>query len=133
LRANLAEVGETEQRKTNEMIGAELGYRYVDSPLIWDEPGGPEQAFRTYDPAAWTGVRLPHCWIEPGVSIQALIGRTFAVLRMGSKADAVDAIVDACRRIGATIVVPDFPDDRFRKLYGANLLLVRPDLHIAWR
>ena len=34
-------VADVEQRKTNEMIGAELGYRYVGSPLIWDEPGGP--------------------------------------------------------------------------------------------
>jgi hypothetical protein len=29
--------------------------------------------------------------------------------------------------------VLDFPQDRFRQLYGANYVLVRPDLHIAWR
>ena len=33
-RAELARVADVEQRKTNEMIGAELGYRYVGSPLI---------------------------------------------------------------------------------------------------
>src|SRR5215467_4124138 len=38
-RRNLIAVAEVEQRKSNEMIGAELGYRYVGSPLIADEPG----------------------------------------------------------------------------------------------
>lgn len=133
LRNNLAAVADVEQRKTNEMIGAELGYRYVDSPLIWDEPGGPEQRFRTYDPTAWTGVRLPNCWVRPGVAMQDLVGRTFAVLRMGPHVEDVDAIVEAFRQIGAPITVIDLPEDRFRDLYGRNYFLVRPDLHIAWR
>ena len=33
-RDNLARIADVEQRKTNEMIGAELGYRYVGSPVI---------------------------------------------------------------------------------------------------
>src|SRR5512141_2562219 len=38
-RATLARIADVEQRKSNEMIGAELGYRYVGSPIIWVEPG----------------------------------------------------------------------------------------------
>ncbi|MBY5775159.1 2-polyprenyl-6-methoxyphenol hydroxylase [Rhizobium leguminosarum] len=133
LRRNLARVADTEQRKTNEMIGAELGYRYIDSPLIWDEPGGPEQLFRTYDPTAWTGVRLPHIWVQDGVSIHDLIGRTYAVLRMGRDPESVDPIVEAFRSRGAPITVLDFPEDRYRELYKRAYFLVRPDLHIAWR
>ncbi|MDH5411497.1 MAG: FAD-dependent monooxygenase, partial [Alphaproteobacteria bacterium] len=56
-RDNLAAVADLEQRKTNEMIGAELGYRYVGSPVIWEEPGGPEHLFRTYEPTTWSGAR----------------------------------------------------------------------------
>src|SRR5215217_8903397 len=45
-RANLARTADVEQRKTNEMIGAELGYRYVGSPIICSEPGeGPADDF----------------------------------------------------------------------------------------
>ena len=45
-RANLSRIAEVEQRKSNEMIGAELGYRYVGSPLIWAESGeGPDAQF----------------------------------------------------------------------------------------
>src|SRR5215831_14872266 len=48
-RAELARIADVEQRKSNEMIGAELGYRYVGSPLIASEPGDdPEYDFRTY-------------------------------------------------------------------------------------
>lgn len=133
LRSNLAAVADTEQRKTNEMIGAELGYRYVDSPVIWDEPGGPEHLFRSYEAIAWTGVRLPHIWVKDGVSILDLIGDTFAILRMGKNVEAADALVQAFRDRGAPITVIDLPEDKYRSLYGCNYFLVRPDLHIAWR
>jgi 2-polyprenyl-6-methoxyphenol hydroxylase-like FAD-dependent oxidoreductase len=49
VREHLARVADVEQRKTNEMIGAELGYRYVGSPVIpaiEDEADGPEQHVR---------------------------------------------------------------------------------------
>src|SRR5438445_7219291 len=62
-RANLSRIADVEQRKTNEMIGAELGYRYVGSPLIASEPGeGPKDEpaydFRTYVPTTWPGARV---------------------------------------------------------------------------
>ena len=64
-RANLTRIADVEQRKSNEMIGAELGYRYVGSPIIWPEPGeGPEPNFMKYEPTTWPGARLPHLWLE---------------------------------------------------------------------
>ncbi|SDW74662.1 FAD-dependent monooxygenase [Roseicitreum antarcticum] len=133
LRTNLARVADVEQRKTNEMIGAELGYRYVDSPVIWDEPGGPEHAFRVYDPTAWTGVRLPHVWLAPGKSINDTLGRSFTIIRFASNPDPADELVDELRARGAPVAVCDLPDPRLRAIYGRDYFLVRPDLHIAWR
>ena len=133
LQAELTMTADIEQRKTNEMIGAELGYRYVDSPVIWDEPGGPEQRFRHYDPTAWTGVRLPHVWLTPGKSINDTIGRSYALLRMGPDAPETEALATALRETGAPVEEHNFPDERYRQLYGVSCLLVRPDLHIVWR
>ncbi len=133
LRQNLAAVADAEQRKTNEMIGAELGYRYIDSPVVWDEPGGPESLFRVYDPTAWTGVRLPHVWLEDGRAMQDALPGGFTILRMGAKVEGVDALVKALKDRGAPVSVVDFPDERLRQLYGRGYFLVRPDLHIAWR
>jgi len=57
----LVAVAKVEQPKSNDMIGAELGYRYEGSPLIVDEPGGPEHPLRQYVPTTWPGTRLPPC------------------------------------------------------------------------
>lgn len=133
LRDNLARVADEEQRKTNEMIGAEMGYRYVDSPVIWDEPGGPEHQFRVYDPTAWTGVRMPHVWLQPGQSINDGFGRCYTLVRFAESTEPVDDLVSAFNLIGAPVQVVDLPDPRLRALYGRDLFLLRPDLHIVWR
>src|SRR5262245_34872711 len=70
----LVRVADVEQRKSNEMIGAELGYRYAGSPLIADEPGAPEDDFRRYAPSTWPGARLPHVWLEDGGALQDRLG-----------------------------------------------------------
>src|SRR5690348_7897465 len=64
-RANLARIANVEQRKSNEMIGAELGYRYRHSPLIWpDDREGPADDFMRYVATSWPGARLPHVWLR---------------------------------------------------------------------
>ena len=63
-RARLVALADVEQRKSNEMIGAELGYFYV-SPLIASEPGDPPPYdFIEYKPSTLPGVRLPHVWLD---------------------------------------------------------------------
>ncbi len=55
-RAELARVAYEEQPKSNEMIGAELGYRYDDSPLIFPEAGAaPALDFLQYHPTHLAG------------------------------------------------------------------------------
>jgi len=62
LRANsLVRIAQTEQRKGNEMIGAELGSATSDSPLSANIPGGPEHRFGEYHTTTWPGARLPQC------------------------------------------------------------------------
>src|ERR1700746_1684801 len=69
-RNRLPAVADIEQRKSNEMIGAELGYRYVDSPIICNIPGGPEHLFREYRPTTSPGARLAQFWIADGTPMQ---------------------------------------------------------------
>src|SRR4029077_16962065 len=79
----LVRVAEVEQRKSNEMIGAELGYRYAGSPLIVDEAGAPEPDFRKYAPTSWPGARLPHVWLHGHAAIQDRIPQGYTLLRLG--------------------------------------------------
>ncbi len=125
----LAAVAEVEQRKSNEMIGAELGYRYAGSPVICDEPGGPDDDLRRYVPTTWPGARLPHVWLEGHVAIQDRIGRGYTLLRFR------DCDTSALEKAmpPAPFEVLDIRDGHARELYGFDLILLRPDMHVAWR
>jgi 2-polyprenyl-6-methoxyphenol hydroxylase-like FAD-dependent oxidoreductase len=132
-REQLARVADLEQRKTNEMIGAELGYRYVDSPIIDNVPGGPEHLFREYQPSTWPGARLPHLWLDDGTPIQDHIPtRGYTVIRLRRELD-VRSLQAAFEARGTTLTVLDVPDMTARMVYERGLMLLRPDLHIVWR
>ena len=132
-RDNLARVANVEQRKTNEMIGAELGYRYVGSPIVWNEPGGPEHLFREYVPTTWPGARLPHVWLEPERSVHDIVGDGFTLLRLGGSHAATTGLEAAMRATGAPFEVLTIEAPRPRDIYGRDLILIRPDLHVVWR
>jgi 2-polyprenyl-6-methoxyphenol hydroxylase-like FAD-dependent oxidoreductase len=135
-RANLARVADIEQRKSNEMVGAELGYRYDGSPLIASEPGEPPAIdFIDYHPTTWPGARLPHAWLVDGSAMQDRIGNdlTYTLLRLGRSAADVAGLAQAFAALGVPLRVHDIPDEEPRAIYGRDFLLLRPDLHVAWR
>jgi 2-polyprenyl-6-methoxyphenol hydroxylase-like FAD-dependent oxidoreductase len=129
----LVRVAEVEQRKSNEMVGAELGYRYEGSPILVEEPGGPPHEFREYVPTTWPGARLPHVWLDGHQAIQDRIGNGFTLLRLGRSEEILSGFKSAMAKYGAPFEVLDIPDQNARDLYGYDLILLRPDLHIAWR
>jgi hypothetical protein len=129
----LSTMADIEQRKSNEMIGAELGYRYVDSPIINNVPGGPEHLFREYHPTTWPGARLPHVWLDNGTAMQDRLPDGYTILKLGHTATDVSSLERAIRSHGAPVTVLDIPDRVAREIYGFDLILVRPDLHVVWR
>jgi hypothetical protein len=133
-RANLTRIADVEQRKSNEMIGAELGYRYRDSPIIWQEPGeGPEDNFMKYVPTTWPGGRLPHIWLGNGTALHDCIGDGYTLLRLAGTPAETAPLERAFASYGAPLEVLNIDEDRPRDLYGYDLLLLRPDLHVVWR
>src|SRR5437762_2696417 len=133
-RENLVRVASVEQPKSNEMIGAELGYRYVDSPIVCDIPGGPEHRYRVYEPSTWPGARLPHVWLADGTPIQDHIPyEGYTLLRLGRTNTDTSALEKSLRAFGAPLAVLDVPDDAPRQVSGHDLLLLRPDLHVVCR
>lgn len=133
LRTVIARIAGPEQRKSNEMIGAELGYRYVDSPVICDIPGGPEHHFVDYEPSTWPGARLPNVWLADGRPIQDHLPDGYTILRLGRPNRDVGALEAAFAARGAPLSVVDIRDAVAREVYGHDLILLRPDLHIVWR
>jgi hypothetical protein len=113
-------------------LGFVLGARYRGSPLIIDDDGpAPESTTSHYQPSAAPGARLPHLWLGPGRSLFDELGPGFTLIEMGSPAGPEWETAACQRGIPLTRLHLRRPD--LRDIVGADLLLVRPDHHVAWR
>ncbi|GAA3392500.1 FAD-dependent monooxygenase [Cryptosporangium minutisporangium] len=150
LRARLADGLQVKDAEFHS-LGLVLGYDYPDSPVVVPdgavvpEDAGvldgpdvgsgttvPEPTLTLYTPSAHPGARLPHAWLPDGGSLYDRLGPEFTLLRVG--AGDVDGVVSAADRLGIPVQVVDLTDrPELRPHYGADLVLVRPDQHVAWR
>jgi 2-polyprenyl-6-methoxyphenol hydroxylase-like FAD-dependent oxidoreductase len=131
----LLDIARREAPKTFRVGGAELGYRYAGSPIIFDEPGGPEPDYAEFIPTTWPGARLPHVWVEPGSqSVHDLIRNDcFTLLCLAPPAGQVGPFAGAFQSRHIPIDVVSVDLEAARQVYGSPYLLLRPDLHVAWR
>jgi 2-polyprenyl-6-methoxyphenol hydroxylase-like FAD-dependent oxidoreductase len=113
-------------------LGLVLGYQYDASPVIVDDGTPPLPESQAYSPAARPGARLPHLWLPDGASLYDRLGNGLSLLRLRDDADVVPFIESATARNVALTVV-ELRGQTHEKFYGAPLLLVRPDQHVAWR
>ena len=130
----VARLADVEQRKGQEMLGMELGYRYTDSPVICYD-GGPQPAGHgyAYEPVSCPGARLPHAWADEQIAVHDLCQDGFTLLRLGGTTADTGGLEEAMASLGVPLQVLELPAPPVRALYGADLLLLRPDLHVAWR
>jgi hypothetical protein len=146
IRAEMASRFAIEQRKVTEILGIEAGYRYAGSPIVWPEPGdGPDPDNPQYVPTTWPGARLPHVWLnDPAtpcnsgtthncIALHDRLGSSYSLLRLGGTRADTTNLERALRATRAPLEVLDIEDEAAREIYGYDLLLVRPDLHIVWR
>jgi len=116
-------------------LNLQMGYRYDDSPIcVPDGTPTPEGDEKTgvYVQTARPGARAPHVWLKEGVSILDIFGRGFVLLRFAPQLN-VSRLADAARARQVPLQVVDLGSEEAYKAYGARLVLVRPDGHVAWR
>lgn len=104
-------------------MGLVLGYGYTM------DAANQTTDMTDYLPIAAPGNRLPHSWVEQGLSIYDLLGREFTIIGSASAASALSA---ACATRGVPVKVLADPRVDAEELFGAAVVLVRPDQHIAW-
>ena len=133
-RAEMGAAFDAEQRKVTEILGIEAGYRYTGSPIVCDEDGdAPDPNNRAYVPTTWPGFRLPHVWLDDGTPLHDRLGFGYTLLALGSAPADTSALEREVRATGAPLDVLRVPDASAREIYGRDLVLVRPDLHVVWR
>ncbi|GII01535.1 FAD-dependent monooxygenase [Planobispora takensis] len=113
--------------------GLVLGYHYAGSPAVVDDGSPvPSHTPQTYHGSARPGARLPHAWLRDGRSLFDALGPGLTLLRLS--ADADPAVLEApARARGVPFTVADLTGEGLFDRYGAPLLVVRPDQHVAWR
>jgi 2-polyprenyl-6-methoxyphenol hydroxylase-like FAD-dependent oxidoreductase len=124
----IAKLGNAE----NESYGIELGYAYLDSPIICAEPDAqaPGNAL-DYVPSTVPGVRLPSVVLADGTPIYDRLGPWFTLLCCGVPPSA--ELVAAAEKRGMPLAPLRLDAPDLQQVYGRSLILVRPDQHIAWR
>ncbi|WP_105970512.1 FAD-dependent monooxygenase [Streptomyces geranii] len=125
-------------RLTMDTLGVQLGARYDGSPVVVaDGTAPPPDDFVTYTPSGVPGGRAPHLWLDAGHglggSLFDRIGPGFTLLSLCGVRQDTAGFEKAARESGIPFSVVRVDDPAGRELYGRDLVLVRPDQHVAWR
>ena len=114
--------------------GIVLDQRYSRSQVIVDDGSeAPPWDKTVYVPMAKPGHRLPHAWLDDGVSLYDRLGPGLTLLDCGATPAELEAFRDAASSHGVPLEVLALGDPALAERYGAPLVLVRPDHHVAWR
>ncbi len=136
--------GEQARRKAGEYLaihgkaefdipGITFGGRYDGSPIVLDDgTATPRDEANVYIASAKPGGRAPHVWLSDDQSLYDGFGFDWTLLRFSS-GTKTDGLTAAAARIGTNLKVIDISADGVRDIYGADLVLVRPDQIVAWR
>ncbi|MDA8278052.1 MAG: FAD-dependent monooxygenase [Actinomycetota bacterium] len=132
--------------------GVELGQRYRSSGVAGDgseEPPYVRDPELYYHPTTFPGARLPHVWVvdeaQQKVSTHDICGKGRFTLLTGTNGSAWKV---ACERVSDELAIPIDgyvigPGQLYRDVYNDfakmrevdedGAILVRPDMHVAWR
>jgi 2-polyprenyl-6-methoxyphenol hydroxylase-like FAD-dependent oxidoreductase len=124
------------ERGENEYVGIELGYRYNDSCIVCHESDSePSWRPQEYLPTTWPGGRPPSVVLGDGkaaMPIFDLFGPWFTLVDFAGDGRA-DALLDAATAQGLPVRHSVVTDRAVRELWERDLVLIRPDQHVAWR
>jgi 2-polyprenyl-6-methoxyphenol hydroxylase-like FAD-dependent oxidoreductase len=132
-RAEFAAFAEPLNRRVYEMHGTELGYRYA-SPVIAPEAGPPppDDSF-AFLPSTYPGRHLPHLWLADGTALYDRLGAGYTLLRLGGNRAGTQPLEYELQNLNVPLAVIDIDDPAARDICERNFLLLRPDMHVAWR
>jgi hypothetical protein len=113
--------------------GITFGGRYDGSPIVFDDgTAPPRDDANVYIASAKPGGRAPHVWLTDGKSLYDGFGFDWTLLRFSNETE-IEGLTAAAARTGINLKALDISANGVRDIYGADLVLVRPDQIVAWR
>ncbi len=113
--------------------GLNFGYFYEKSPIIaYDGERQPAFTMGQFTSSTVPGCRAPHFWLRDGRSLYDVLGQDYSLIRL-DPAVPISGIVEAAAQRNLPLSILDVEEPEARTLYARELVLVRPDRHVAWR
>jgi hypothetical protein len=72
-------------------------------------------------------------WLADGTALHDRLGAGFSLLRLGGTVADTGGLEHALRGAGVPLEVLTVNETGIREVFERDLILVRPDLHVAWR
>lgn len=121
------------ERGENEYRGIELDYRYTGSPVVWPD-GSPEPSWtpRDYTPSTWPGSRPPSVLLKDETPIYDRFAAAFTLVDFAGDGRA-NALLEAAAAQRVPVHHAVVADEHARDIWERDLVLLRPDHHVAWR
>jgi 2-polyprenyl-6-methoxyphenol hydroxylase-like FAD-dependent oxidoreductase len=117
----------------NLSLGIELDVRYDDSPVVVaDGSAAPPWDRRTFVPTVRPGHRAPNIVLREQETLFDRFGPWFTLVDALDDNSQSSRLLNAAGRIGLPIRHLTLTDPALIALYQRRVVLIRPDLHIAW-
>jgi 2-polyprenyl-6-methoxyphenol hydroxylase-like FAD-dependent oxidoreductase len=114
-------------------LGVHFGQRYVDSPVICYEPdGAPGWQWCRIVPTTWPGGRAPAVRLADGTELFDRFGTGFTLVDRSGGGTGAALVAEATAR-GIPMTHLPVTDPAVSACWERDLVLVRPDQHVAWR
>jgi 2-polyprenyl-6-methoxyphenol hydroxylase-like FAD-dependent oxidoreductase len=132
-----AEIGQRialEKEKELVSLGAQFGAAYRGSPVVVPDGTEPPSAtFGEFTPSASPGARAPHLWLAQDRSLYDEVAHEGFTLLHLDPAASVTGLAEAAAARGVPLRVVELHDRDAHAVYGAAMVLIRPDHYVAWR
>ncbi|KAH7385826.1 FAD-binding domain-containing protein [Pyrenochaeta sp. MPI-SDFR-AT-0127] len=120
----------------NKDLGIEMGYIY-ESDII-QKPGTdeikPTWQASSYTPSTWPGSRPPHLFLSDGSALFDHFGRDWSLVTFADNQSDIQMLLHAAESLSIPLKHVDLKSEHHaRKLWQRDLILIRPDEHVAWR
>ena len=113
-------------------IGLNFGYFYEQSPVIaYDGSTPPTYTLGSYTPSTCPGCRVPHVWMDDGMSLFDKLGPEYTLLCLDKSID-VSELEQVSKSMGFPLDILNLEGKANTNVFDVPLVMVRPDQHIAW-
>lgn len=113
--------------------GIQLGVFYGGSAILSYRGALPPDDANRYVPSTIPGARMPHLWLDDELSTLDKVRGKFTLFMLGNAGIDISPLVQAAAALHIPLATVDIANAEVRDNYGYDLVLIRPDQHIAWR